>query len=322
VTVFFRLLARLALVVACLVGVPRVIEADGGPGASARAQVVARVGPRPVTRSELEDRLAGLAAFQRATFGATPRSAAGRFLTDVLVREELLSLGAAAEKLDGRQPAAYRIERARSAATIRALRARLGAASAVPEPDVERYYEKNRSRYDAPERYQIWRILCRSREEAQSVLDAAKRDATPASFAALAREHSLDKGTYLRSGNVGFVTADGASNEPGLRIDAAVVRAAQGVRDGELVASPVTEGDYFSVVWRRGTVAAIHRALADVEAQIRDTIWRERLKEETDKLVSALRATKLRDLDTAPLASIDLPPEAAEGLARSPSPPR
>jgi peptidyl-prolyl cis-trans isomerase C len=230
-----------------------------------------------------------------------------RFLMEVAIPEVLFALGAEAQKLDAQVRPAYDIERALSGATIRALRDRLGPASAIPMQDVQKYYDENRARYDTPERYQIWRILCKTREEAQGVLDQAKRDRTPKAFGELAREHSLDKATNLRDGNLGFVMPDGTSNEPGLRVDPAVVRAAQSVRDGEIVPAVVPEGEYFSVVWRRGTIPASHRTVDDVAASIRDGITKSRVKRETDKLLAELRAAKLRDLDESLLETVELP---------------
>lgn len=276
-----------------------------------RSRVVARVGAREITVGDLEDRIADLPPFQRASFGATSEEVRRRMLTDVVLPDALLALGAAAQKLGEKPPAAYQIERARSASTIRAVRALIGPAAGIPMEEVRRYYDENRARYDAPQRFQVWRILCKNIEEARSVLEATNRDPTPATFGALAREHSLDKATNLRAGNLGFVTADGSSNEPGLRVDPAVVRAAQSVPDGTLVPDPVAEGPYFSVVWRRGTIAPIHRAVDDVAAQIRDALWKARVKEETDKLVGRLRADKLRALDPSVLGAIDIPADTS-----------
>jgi hypothetical protein len=103
------------------------------------------------------------------------------------------------------------------------------------------------------------------------------------------------------------LNAEGESTEPGLRVDVAVVRAAEGVRDGELVGAPVAEGDFFSVVWRRGTLAAQRRSVEDVAPQIREILWRQRVKDETDKLVASLRAAKLRDLHEELLDTLELP---------------
>jgi peptidyl-prolyl cis-trans isomerase C len=279
---------------------------DAGPG-DRRQHVVARVGPATITVGELEDRFAQVPAFQRAGLGATPAAARRQFLVEVMVHDDLLTAAAEEARLGETPPAAYQIERARSAATIRAIRARIGPAAAIPMQDVERYYDDNRARYDAPERYQLWRILCKTREEAQSVLEIAQREATPAKFADLARERSLDKATSLRGGNLGFVTAEGTSNEPGLRLDPAVVRAAQTVRDGAFVPQPVAEGSYFSVVWRRGTIPPSKRTVGDVAAQIRDILWKARVKKETDDLVASLRVAHVRDENASLLSTIDVP---------------
>jgi peptidyl-prolyl cis-trans isomerase C len=280
---------------------------DGGAESGRRAKIVARVHPtRAVTVGELEDRIAQMPAFQRAAFGDTADAVRRHVLTDVMLPDTLLSLGAEGEGLGERLPTSYAIERALSGATVRAIRVRIGPASAVSMDDVRAYYEHNRARYDAPERYQIWRILCQTREEAQVVLDATKSDPTPATFTRLAREYSQDKATYLRAGNVGFVTAEGTSSEPGLRVDPLVVQAAQKVRDGSLVPEPVAEGERFAVVWRRGTIVSTKRTVDDVAAQIRDTLWKTRLKEETDREIAHLRASKLRDINEGLLDTIDL----------------
>jgi peptidyl-prolyl cis-trans isomerase C len=306
--------ARAYAVVLALAGLfaaHRETRADDAGASERRRHVVLRVGGREITVGDVEDRIAAMPPFQRASFGSTADAVRRRFLTDVIERDELLALGAQNDKVGERQPAAFQIERALSAATVRAVRARVGPAASISADDVQRYYDENRTHYESPERIQLWRILCKSREEARSVLDAAKRDPTPATFATLAREHSLDKATNLRSGNLGFVTADGSSREPGLRVDPAVVRAAQAVRDGALVPEPVAEGEYFSVVWRRGTISAVKRTLGEVGSQIRDAIWKARVKEETDTLVRSLRASKLSGLDPSLLRTLPIPVDGA-----------
>jgi peptidyl-prolyl cis-trans isomerase C len=292
-------------------------RADDAGTRERRMHVVARVGSWATTVGELEDRIGSVPPFQRASFGDTADAVRRRFFSEVIERDELLALGAEARKLAEQPPAAYQIERALSSASVRAIRARIGPAAAIPMEDVQRYYDDNRSRYEAPERYQLWRILCKTRDEAESVLEATKREPTPETFAMLAREHSLDKATNLRGGNLGFVTADGNSREPGLRIDPAVVRAAQAVRDGALVPEPVVEGEYFAVVWRRGTIASTKRAVGDVAAQIRDALWKGRVKEETERLVASSRASKLSAFDPSLLDSVDIPADVGGAGPRS-----
>ena len=291
-------------------------RADDAGDPARRTQVVATMGTgRTITVGELEDRIGALPPFQRATFGGDAAVVRRAFLDQVILPETLESLGADGEKLGEQQPTAYALERVRSQSVVRAIRARLGPASSIPVEDVEKYYDDNRARYDTPERYQIWRILCKTKEEAQTVLDAAKKEPTPKEFGELAREHSVDKASNLRAGNLGFISPDGTSNEPGLRVEVSIVHAAQGVRDGQLVPAPVPEGENYAVVWRKGTLAATKRTVDQVAAQIRDTLWKTRVKEGTDRLTTALRAAKVRDLDESLLATLGPTPSGDAGGA-------
>jgi peptidyl-prolyl cis-trans isomerase C len=182
--------------------------------------------------------------------------------------------------------------------------------------EVKKYYDENRSHFDTPERYSIWRILCKTREEAVSVLEAAKKDATPQNFTALARDHSVDKATTMRGGNLGFLAADGTSNEAGLKADPAIVKAAQAVKDGEFVSTPVAEGPYFAVVWRRGTVGALHRSVEEAKDQIQSTLFKQKLEETSKKLLDDLRARDLHEFNPELVNSIEVTPGEGDIVPR------
>ena len=318
-----RPFAAAAGLVAGMLLVQDTLADDAGAGAGRRASAVAMVGAGPASRTiavgDLEDRLAAMPGFQLATFGATADGIRRRVLEEVLVREDLLSLGAQVARVDTQPAVARALDRVASGATVRAIRDGLGPPASIPMADVRAYYEKNRARYDAPARYQLWRILCKTSDEALTVLAAAQADPTPKTFAQLARDHSQDKATALRAGNLGFLTADGTSSEPGLRVDPAVVRAAQAVRDGELAPAPVVEGEFFSVVWRRGTTAAQKRTVEDVAAPIREILSRERARTAVDDRIATLRAAKVRDLHEDLLDTLDLsPPSVVPDASRAP----
>ncbi len=299
----------LAILVALLL-----VTAMRGPSSAAmaeaekarRAQVAARIGDRTITAGELEDRLAGVPRFQLLTFGDTPEAVRKKFLDDILVPEVLLAKGAEDLKVASEPPTDQLKLRALSNATLRALRERLGRASDISMDEVKKYYDANRSHYDSPERIAIWRILCRSREEAVSVLEAARKEATPTGFMQLARDHSIDKATSMRGGNMGFIGPDGASNEAGLTADPALVKAAQAVKDGEFVPSPVAEGPYFAVVWRRGTVGALLRTVDEVKEQIRDTLFKQKIEEANKKLIAELRERELKEHNPELINGIEL----------------
>jgi peptidyl-prolyl cis-trans isomerase C len=288
--------------------------------AARRARVALTVGDRKVTVGEIEDHLAAIPPYQIATFGASREAIARAYVDQVLVRDLVLAAGAEQRGLDKQLPTSALLSRARSSATLRKTRSGYPSAAAIPMDDVRRYYDENRSRFDSPERINLWRILCKTREEAATVLEAARRESTIAKYNDLAREHSLDKATNLRGGNLGFVGPDGASNEAGVKVDPALVKAAQTVKDGELVGQPVPEGAAFAVVWRRGTVPANKRTVEESSAQIRTALFRERSESNEKKLIDELRAKNVKEVNAGLLGIVELRPyDAGLGTPRAPA---
>lgn len=285
---------------------PTRAQTEAGADSERRGRVAVRVGTTTVTVGQLEDRLAAIPPFQLQTFGKTREAILAKVIEDVVVRDLLLGEGAEQRGLAKELPWQHQLQRARSNATLRALRAGTPSPGAIPIEDVKRFYEENRSRFDSPERVNLWRILVKSREEAETVLAEAKREPTIAKYNELAREHSIDKATNLRGGNLGFLAADGTSNEAGLKVDPALVAAAASVKDGELVPHPVPEAGAFAVVWRRATVPANKRTLEESAAQIRATLYRERTEAAEKKLIDELRAKHVKEVNADLLRTIEL----------------
>jgi peptidyl-prolyl cis-trans isomerase C len=277
-----------------------------------------KVGKLQATVGEIEDRLAEIPPFQLQTFGPTRDELVKAYVNQVIVRELVLNAGADARHLADKLPTKQQYQRALSTATLRAIRGDLKSPASIPDADVKRYYEDHRARFEAPERVNLWRILCKTKDEAAAVIAAAKKDLTIAKYNDLARDHSLDKATSFRGGNLGFVAPDGQSNEAGVKVDVALIKAAANVKDGDLVPEPVPEGPSWAVVWRRTTVAATKRTLEEATPQIRTTIYRERTEANEKKLIDDLRAAKVKDYDPEPLKIIELPAlDAGLSLPRS-----
>jgi peptidyl-prolyl cis-trans isomerase C len=275
-------------------------------GDAHRRAVAAHVGPQAVTVGEIEDRIGPVPRFQLRLYGRTAAEVVRSFFDKVIVRDVLLSLGAADKHLDRDIAVEQGVERMLSSATLRAIIADVGPLGAIPMTDVQQYYDANRARYDSSGRVQIWRILCPTKGEAESVLAQAKKDGTATTFTQLARDHSIDKATYLRGGNLGLVGEGGVSNEPGVMVDLAVLNAAQGVKDGEMAPAPVPEGPNFAVVWRRGSQPGVHHPLAEVEVQIRDALVRQKREVAEKALLDKLRAQKVSMVDDSAVGDFDV----------------
>jgi peptidyl-prolyl cis-trans isomerase C len=269
-----------------------------------RKTVVAHVGPRAISAGDIEDHLARIPRYQLRTFGTTASEVVHGFFDKVLLRDVLLSLGAEEKHLDREIEVEQGLDRMLSNATLRALVTELGNTVSLAE--IQSYYDANRTRFDSKERVSIWRILCSTRAEAQTVLDQAKKDGTVPAFTKLARDHSIDKATSLRGGNLGFAGEGGVSSEPGIVVDPAVMKAVQGLKDGELAPAVVQEGTSFAVVWRRGSQPGTHRTVEEARAQIQDTLVRQKREAAEKALLDKLRAEKVKDVDTSLLGSFDI----------------
>ena len=146
---------------------------------SRRAAVAVRVGERAITVGEIEDRMAEVPAFQLRTFGATDAEIRRAFVEQAIVSDALWAAGASARHIDRSVPRTrFDLDCARAQAMLAALRRGIGGAEKVSMEDVQAYYDKNRPRYDAPERTKLWRISCATKAEAETVLADVKHDPT------------------------------------------------------------------------------------------------------------------------------------------------
>lgn len=155
---------------------------------------------------------------------------------------------------------------------------------------------------------ELWRILVPDPLLAHELLSQLQ-PFDPRKWAELARQHSKDRATHLRAGNLGFVDARGQTHRPQVRVAAALHRAATAVADGEVVPVPVAEGRDWAVVWRRGSrLKATEPVLAPA--------WR-RFDESLNALLSALRKRHLQEHRLEPLRHWK---PAAPTLTPAPSP--
>ena len=283
------------------------IRVGYGRDSQGDASVVAHVGPRPILAQNVVEWFQRLPPFQANALLREPPAELRKVFEDVIVRDALLDLASSSRGLSRDPSVLSRILRAQSTALLRHIKRDGDSPGTIPILELRNYYEAHRAQYEAGEKHHVWRILCATRDEALAVLETAKKDPTVATFTALARDHSIDKATYLRGGNLGFLTLDGVSNESGLRVDPTVVFSASRVADGAFVATPVPEGENFAVVWHRGTVAAVRRSFEEVEETIRDRLANEKYEQKSHALLVELKQRNVHGMDEELIKSLDLP---------------
>jgi peptidyl-prolyl cis-trans isomerase C len=289
-----RFVAGAGLAAVTLAVVPPPAQADG-----ADQQVVLTVGEESLTVADVEQRLNAVPAFQLRTFGKTPDEVRKAFVKRVLVPELLHEQEAEREHLDRAPEVRARVSGVLQDAMHRALKVEVARSAPVSDADVKAYFEAHKKKYNSPERLRLWRILVKSKADAEKILGEVRAPGGLEHWITLCGTSSLDKATALRNGDLGFVAPDGSTDKPRVKVDAALFAAADKVKDGAFVTEPVREGSNWAVVWRRGSLPATHRKLADEDHSIRQVLFRKKVLDATKNLITQLRTEYLRDVDSA-----------------------
>lgn len=286
---------RIVRIVAAAIPVAAVLVfGDVAPGMAGKEpdgseKVVARVGDAVITVGEMERRLAAVPPFQLRAYGSTREEIKRNFLEKVLIPEVLFARGAKERGKDEQLEVRARRRDLLKTALLLDIREKTAEEAKISREEIESYYKENIQRFKTPARVSVWRILVSTRDKAEEIIAKAKKTPTPKVWSELAREHSLDKSTSMRGGNLGFLTEKGVSTDAKTRVPEAVAKAAFGVRDGEIVGEPIPEGSGFAVVWRRGSMPAIGRTVEEEAGAIAKTLLREKTREAQQSLTEELR---------------------------------
>jgi peptidyl-prolyl cis-trans isomerase C len=274
--------------------------------AAASDAVVARVGDRTILASTVAQRVEKTPAAQIKSLSEGVGGSPAKVVVDRLLVPELLgALEAERRGLEKTPRVGDRVREILRQAADRAVRAETIAKEPATPAQIKEYFEANRAKYEQPPRIRIWRILVDDEEAAKKLIEEAKIANRPAKWSDLARERSVDKATNMRQGDLGFVRADGTTDSPRVQVEPALFKAAETVKDGEIVPSPVPEAGKFAVIWRRGSLPASKRTLAEETNAIRELLERQRVDAASDALIESLRKQHVKDekpelLDTLP----------------------
>lgn len=275
----------------------------------ADAKPVAHVGPAAISDEALVRRLKKIPDFQRAALGDTPDKLKRQVLETWLIPELLYAQEAERLKLEQRPSIRERSRELLRQAMDRELRAQSAAHSPVTASDIQAYFEANRSRFETPRRIHVWRILTDDEALAKKILNDSKGVDGIKQWSQFARDSSLDKATHLRNGDLGFIHPDGNTDTPTLRVDPALFAAADKLSDGGLAAEPIKEGTHFAVLWRRGSMKANTRTLAQETSSIRQVLERQRLEQARTELLATLRSKYVSASNEALLETFNFTPE-------------
>lgn len=283
--------------------------------ARAATPSLAQVGPLAIDLEAFLSEARRLAPFQWQRFGATWPERRRRLLDELLVPRALLELEA--RRLPRAWPPAR--DSALAGALLAELRAEV-ARSAISEQELALYLDRHRRHYETPRGILLWRILVRGEGEARELIEKLKQP-EEAEWRRLARERSIDSATHMRGGSLGYVSANGQSHIPQLRVSPGLFAAAERVADGALVPEPVAEGDAFAVLWRRASRPARAPSLRELAPELRSRILEQRLGAAYAELIERLRRERLSAHQPELLAGFaPEPSEAAPAAQALPAP--
>jgi peptidyl-prolyl cis-trans isomerase C len=265
------------------------------------ADVVAKVGDYEIKVNEVQKRLAEVPLFQLKNMGDTPSDVRTRFVEEI-VKLEIMVQGARLQKLDNLPDVDERIRSVMVSALLNDLANEAAHDGVVSDEKVREFYEANAGRYLPQQRIMIWHIEVKTKVEAEKLLVTINSGAEfkdEASFVTawdnLARTNSIDKSTYMRKGNLGFVQPDGSTAHKDVSVPKAMFDAAATIKNGQVYPEPLQVESSWVVLARRGSHDTAHRTLESETTTIRGFLAREHVMDRRKALVERLRATHMKE---------------------------
>lgn len=269
-------------------------------------KVAITVGSATMTVGAIERRLESMPSYQLGRYGSTPDAVRKGFTEQVLVPEMLFGEEALRRKLDQTPALKTKVKDLLKEALDRSLKEEALKKEPVTKEELQKYYDDNKSRFETPKRIRIWRVQVADEATAKKLIQDSRGADGVQKWREFARERSLDKATAQRNGDLGFVRPDGSTDVPRVQVDPVVFQTADKVTDGTLVAQPLKEGERWSVIWRRGSIAALKRTLEDEEKSIRSLLERRRIDKARKDLIATLQKTQVKESHPDLLSHIDM----------------
>lgn len=222
--------------------------------------VVARIGSVNITKTELEMKLAELPPYARQQYSGT--QGAMEFL-DKLVEEEVLYQAALAAGYEDDPEVRETVETVEKRAMIRAwYRDEIEAKTAVPEEEVQAYYDEHDEQFQQRASLRFRHIMTNNKREAD---EARTRVLSGEVFASVARDVSVHKGSKDAGGLMKSTHPGDAFLDAGM--DAAFVERLFEWKAGE-VTEPLRSSEGWHVVKIEEKVDEGKKRLEEVRASI------------------------------------------------------
>jgi peptidyl-prolyl cis-trans isomerase C len=254
-----------------------------------KENILAEVGSYKLTLEEFEDQVQSLPPQLQMALLRNPKLKE-QFL-DRWVDITLIAQEARDKKLDQDPEIQAKIEDIMNAVLAQEfLRREIEGKVKITDDEIETYYKGHKEEFTNPESVKARHILLRVPEgadekawkEAESkAKDVKKKLENGEDFAELAKKYSDDPGSKTKGGDLGFFTKG--------RMVPEFESAAFSLKPGEL-SGPVKTNFGYHIIEVKEKKAADTKALAEVQAQIRQALQKEKQQQLQDALIERLKA--------------------------------
>ena len=261
------MLGACAFVIACVPMRSDETESNTSGMGNDRNEVVAVVGGRSITVGELSDALARQTPYVRLRFASHARK---RDFFMNYVRSETLYQEAKRQRL-GADPGVLREVKL---ALVDVLRQRLYGELAqigdIRSQDVRTYFEAHRAEFVTLARRRVTWLLAKDKKEAARLAALVnEQDSGLAYFSKLAAEHSIDRVSKKKDGDLGFFTAEDSFVPKEIR-DSAFQHSNIGELHG-----PLKVDTGYALWMLTGVRPAVRQSLDEVKDRIRTLLFRQ-----------------------------------------------
>lgn len=319
-----------------------------------RSGVIAKVGDYAITVGEYEDQLNKQGPFRRVQYSAPEKR---REFLDQMVDWELQAAEADRRGLGNDEAVEEQMKRVMSSLLLRREVDDRVQPDDITTEELQAYYNEHISTFKRPERVRAYHIVLSDQAKASALLKRVlDENVDTREFRRLAREESEDPVTKRRGGDLRYFTRPGEKQEGDPDVPEAVVKAAFEMLEKRRAAqaktqktppapqkrAPEEEGEGpeteeqiagfnpvypklvktaqgYHIIRFMGHREAVSREFAEVERQIRNRLWREKLQKARETFIEGLREKHRVTIDADNLNLVKVE-TSAPTPAKRPSP--
>lgn len=289
-------------------------------GSSSSGPAVAKGDGFTITADDFKARLEEQSPFVRARYNTLEKK---KEFLDNLIRFEVLAREAEKQGLRDDPDVQQTLRKIMVQKLVQKSFNDPAAAAAVPDADVQKFYEEHGGEYHRPKRVRAAMIGFPAAQgsperakklvvarKALAAVQAAEKEKTPAAFAKLVAEYSEDAATKAAAGDLGLKTGDELEKAYSKELAQAVMALKQGESTG-LVETP--QGLYIL----RATMVQeeMSRTLEQAKPQIVARLSREKKAKEFDEWLKKLRDSAKVQVDDKALEAVPVSVAPAAGGA-------